>query len=349
MNWRLYTVLLGLATIGVISGCATQPRSAGTSVTEEPISGPSTVIAGAKVAEVRAIAMGSARSKGWTIVRATDQRVVLSRPVNPDAPQAVAAGLVATGMRPQIEVTSVYQQVPNGVQVTVSASLVTMNDQGAGAQRTDYTEAYADNLSRSLDSLRAAWAENHQRVARALPPIDTAGQSAAETAAELSANPGTATPSDAPQQSPLPDETAPTAWGAAQAAEPVPEYASAPPPDTTAPVVAAPAAAQPEPQAGSQSTGSFPAPVRSYAPTQPIATTTPVQPADNMMALNRGPAARDEVGNAERYAALRGCQVQAGRTAVFRRDPDAEYLRVYCAGDPAFVVKCSNGVCKGLE
>jgi hypothetical protein len=46
---------------------------------------------------------------------------------------------------------------------------------------------------------------------------------------------------------------------------------------------------------------------------------------------------------------MRRCRVQSGRTTVFKRDGASEYLRVYCAGDPAFVVKCTNGVCKGLE
>jgi hypothetical protein len=68
-----------------------------------------------------------------------------------------------------------------------------------------------------------------------------------------------------------------------------------------------------------------------------------------MVTLNRSPQPRSEVGNAERYAAARRCKVQSGRTTVFKRDGASEYLRVYCTGDPAFVVKCTSGVCKGLE
>jgi hypothetical protein len=68
-----------------------------------------------------------------------------------------------------------------------------------------------------------------------------------------------------------------------------------------------------------------------------------------MLTLNRGAKTGSEVGNAERYAAQRGCKVRSGRTDVFRRDGASEYLRVYCTGDPAFVVKCTNGACKVLE
>jgi hypothetical protein len=69
----------------------------------------------------------------------------------------------------------------------------------------------------------------------------------------------------------------------------------------------------------------------------------------NMLALDRAPTARNEIGNAERHASQRGCRVQSGRTQVFKRDGAAQYMRVYCAGDPAFVVKCTNGACKVLE
>jgi hypothetical protein len=68
-----------------------------------------------------------------------------------------------------------------------------------------------------------------------------------------------------------------------------------------------------------------------------------------MLTLNRSPQTGSEISNAERYAAARRCKVQSGRTTVFKRDGASEYLRVYCAGDPAFVVKCTSGVCKGLE
>jgi hypothetical protein len=444
VNWRLYSVLVGLVAVGLFAGCATQPRTGGVEVDDqvETIAGPTTVISGARVDDVRAVAMGSASSKGWTIVSATDQKVVLRRPVNADAPQAVEIGLGADGMPPTIEVISIFRQAPGGVSVTLNAQLVT-KAQGNGAnslgeRRIDYTESYRDNLAQSLESLRSTWAAHHQRVARALPPIGTAGQAASETAAELDGDRSNAAPTQraAPLQSPLLPDPTPTAWGAgpedepapvaqtqaraapvavpapapvktaaqskpqaatppkaqaavptkaqtatttasqakAQAATPAKAQAATPTKTQTATATAsqtkaqsaAPAkaqaatptktqtatatASQPKTQAAAKPAGAFPAPVRTPAPqTRPPAAAAPVSGSENMVTLNRGPQARNEVPNAERYAAMRRCRVQSGRTTVFKRDGASEYLRVYCAGDPAFVVKCTNGVCKGLE
>jgi hypothetical protein len=380
----------------------------------ETIAGPTTVISGARVDDVRAVAMGSASSKGWTIVSATDQKVVLRRPVNADAPQAVEIGLGADGMPPTIEVISIFRQAPGGVSVTLNAQLVTKaqgnGSNSLGERRIDYTESYRDNLAQSLESLRSTWAAHHQRVARALPPIGTAGQAASETAAELDGDRSNAAPTQraAPLQSPLLPDPTPTAWGAGpedepapvpqtqaraapvavpapapvktaaqskpQAATPPKAQAAAPTKAQTATTTAsqtkaqsaAPAKAQaatptkaqtattttsqPKTQAAAKPAGAFPAPVRTPAPqTRPPAAAAPVSGSENMVTLNRGPQARNEVPNAERYAAMRRCRVQSGRTTVFKRDGASEYLRVYCAGDPAFVVKCTNGVCKGLE
>ena len=99
MSWRLYSVLVGLTVVTLFSGCASQPRTGGADMGDEveTITGPSTVIAGARVDDVRSVALGLARSKGWTIVTASDQKLVLRRPVDPDAPQAVELGLADTG------------------------------------------------------------------------------------------------------------------------------------------------------------------------------------------------------------------------------------------------------------
>ena len=403
----------------------------------ETITGPSTVIAGARVDEVRSVALGLARSKGWTIVSASDQKVVLRRPVSPDAPQAVELGLADSGAPPSVEVTSVFRQAPGGVNVTVNAQLLArVQRQGKDArepteQRIDYTELYRDNLLRSLESLRSTWAANHQRVARALPPIGTAGQAAAETAAELDRDDTAAGSRETrPLQSPVPSTPTLTAWGAGSEdeAEPMVQAVSAPPSDEPAPSRAPPVtasarapiappvqgktAAQPKPpvatpakgqpvnattpktptptktqavaaatpktatptkaqaatptkapaatptkpkvppatQTATKPAGSVPTPVRTASPQKaPPAAAVPVSSANNMLTLNRGAKTGSEIGNAERYAAQRGCKVRSGRTDLFRRDGASEYLRVFCTGDPAFVVKCTNGACKVLE
>jgi hypothetical protein len=346
----------------LFSGCATQPRTDGAAVDDESetISGPSTLIAGARVEDVRSVAMGSARSKGWTVVSASNQKLVLRRPVSPDAPQAIEVGSGADGVPPSVEVTTMFRQAPGGVNVTVNAQLVTRaqvqgeDAKGPVEQRTDYTESYRDNLLYSLEALRSTWAAHHQRVARALPPIGAAGQAAAATAAELKGDqPGTTEAQDeAPLQSPLPPEATPTAWGAPLEDEPEPTVPAEPP--TAARVAPVAAAVQTTTAPGSQTAaapaGTFPTPVRTQgAQAQPYAGAATVSSADNMLVLDRGPPARSEVGNAEQYAALRGCDVRSGRTALVKRDGSSEFLRVYCTGDPAFLVKCTDGVCKGLE
>lgn len=432
MSWRLYSVLAGLAILTLFSGCASQPRTTGLASgdQEETITGPSTTIAGARVDEVRSVALGLARAKGWTIVSTSDHKIVLSRPVSPDAPQAVELGLADNGAPPNVEVTSVFRQSPGGVNVTINAQLVArVQGQGKDAgdsmeQRIDYSESYRDNLLRSLESLHSSWAAHHQRVARALPPINTAGQAAAETAAELNRDDTDAGSREgAPLRSPAPSTATPTAWGAVpeEEAEPIVLPAAPAPRDDPVPMRAAPvtssarapvppptrvaAAAQSKPtgatpakgqvpaqakgqpvavtapkavgptktqaatatkaqtaaspkakapaanQTAAKPAGSTPAPVRSASPpkARTPAAAVPVSSADNMLTLNRGTKTSSEVGNAERYAAKRGCKVRSGRTDVFRRDGASEYLRVFCTGDPAFVVKCTNGACKVLE
>jgi len=412
VSGRLCSILAGLAVLTLFSGCASQPRTGGLELQEqeETLTGPSTVIAGARVDEVRSVALGLARSKGWEIVNATDQKVVLRRPVSPDAPQAVELGL-AQGATPNVEVTTLFRQVSGGVNVTVNAQLVArVQGQGEAAEkRIDYSDSYRDNLLQSLASLRSAWAANHQRVARALPPIGSAGQAAAETAAELNSDTTVAGGAGAPLQSPIAATSTPTAWGTPddeglapltprdeptvsapvapapkppapvtpaarppakpQAAPAKPQVAVATKPQTSAPAkgqtatpakpqTAAQTKAQPAPPGAKpkptsvtptapKTAGTVPAPVRTTSTsTRPPAASAPASSADNMLALR---SSGGEVANAERYAARRGCQVRPGRSMVFRRDGASEYVRVFCTGDPAFVVKCTNGACKVLE
>lgn len=433
VTWRLLMILLSLTAAGLFSGCATGPRTAGVDADEqlESIQGPSTLIAGARVSDVRSLAMGAARSKGWTIVSATDQKLVLRRPVNTDSPQAVEQGLTSGGTPPEIEVKTVFLQRPDGVNVVTNAQLLTQGQAGR-EQRVDYTETYRDSLMRSLASLRGAWAAHHGRVARGLPPVSQQGAAAAETASELNEQRGAA--SGAPQQSPI-QQTAPTAWGEAEAepvadtgssrsyplAEPepvrepvaVPVAAPIPAPvktqvaapapvkapaaaagtaaaaKTAAPVAKAPAtpakpttasaapakpttgsAAPAKPTAGSAAPASKtapgaaakpgdkaakPAPVPATA-AKPVATATkaPATPAKPAAKTAQAPSPApaqggSQIAKAESFAQSRGCKVRPGRSFVHKREADADFVRVYCVGDPPFLVKCGGGRCKLIE
>lgn len=384
-------VLLSLTAVGLFSGCATGPRTAGVEADEQPesIQGPSTLIAGARVSDVRSLAMGAARSKGWTIVSATDQKLVLRRPVNTDSPQAVEQGLTSGGTPPEIEVKTVFLQRPDGVNVVANAQLLTQGQAGA-AQRIDYTETYRDSLMRSLASLRGAWAAHHGRVARGLPPMSQQGAAAAETAAELNEQRGGAA-AGAPQQSPI-SQTAPTAWGEA-AAEPVAAPTPIPAPvktQVTAPApVKAPAAAAgtaaavktampatKAPATPAKPTTASTAPAAKAAPgtaakpgataakpasaptstAKPVATATktPADPAKPAPKTAEAPSPApaqggSQIAKAESFAQSRGCKVRPGRSFVHKRDADADFVRVYCVGDPPFLVKCGGGRCKLIE
>ena len=341
--------------------------------------------------------MGAARSKGWTIVSASDQKLVLRRPVNTDAPQAVALGL-GGGVPADVEVRTYFLQRSDGVNVVANAQLVThVQGKGPAEQRTDYTETYRDSLMRSLGSLRTAWAAHHDRVARALPPVSQQGAAAAQAAAELNEKQGR-TPPGAPLQSPLPQGPA-TAWGASEPesaaavgqsrayplAEPAPvpgrapvSAPVAPPAPARAPVVAAPKVQTTTPVSAST-------PVRA-APTPTVAKSTvtatkpalaPAAPAAKSTAAPAAPGAKasakpattpaavpstsksniatlppqggSQIAKAESFAQSHGCKVQPGRTIVHKRDADADFLRVYCVGDPPFLVKCGGGRCKLIE
>jgi hypothetical protein len=384
-------VLLSLTAVGLFSGCATGPRTAGVEADEQPesIQGPSTLIAGARVSDVRSLAMGAARSKGWTIVSATDQKLVLRRPVNTDSPQAVEQGLTSGGTPPEIEVKTVFLQRPDGVNVVANAQLLTQGQAGA-AQRIDYTETYRDSLMRSLASLRGAWAAHHGRVARGLPPMSQQGAAAAETAAELNEERGGAA-AGAPQQSPI-SQTAPTAWGEA-AAEPVAAPTPIPAPvktQVTAPApVKAPAAAAGTAAAVKTAMPATKAPATPVKPTtaptapaakaapgtaakpgttaakpasaptstaKPVATATktPADPAKPAPKTAQAPSPApaqggSQIAKAESFAQSRGCKVRPGRSFVHKRDADADFVRVYCVGDPPFLVKCGGGRCKLIE
>ena len=391
VTWRLLMVLLSLTAAGLFSGCATGPRTAGVDADEqlESIQGPSTLIAGARVSDVRSLAMGAARSKGWTIVSATDQKLVLRRPVNTDSPQAVEQGLTSGGTPPEIEVKTVFLQRPGGVNVVANAQLLTQGQAGA-AQRIDYTETYRDSLMRSLASLRGAWAAHHGRVARGLPPMSQQGAAAAETAAELNEQRGGAA-AGAPQQSPI-SQTAPTAWGEA-AAEPVAAPTPIPAPvktQVTAPApVKAPAAAagtaaavktaMPATKApatpvnpttaptapaakAAPGTAAKPGTTAAKPPSAPTSTAKPVATATKTPADPAKPAPKtaqapspapaqggSQIAKAESFAQSRGCKVRPGRSFVHKRDADADFVRVYCVGDPPFLVKCGGGRCKLIE
>ena len=370
MNLRSVTLILSLATVGMLQvGCASSPR---TGTFDPQVDAfqvgdrPQMAFPGATRAEVKALAMGSARSRAWIIAETTDDRVVARRPLDPGSPLARELGQAAATAAPDslVEVTSYFLDDRGSVKVALDAALVSTTPDGQSA-RTDVTEAFRPSLDESLRSLHSTWSRDRARVARAAPPSGGAR-------ADGESDSGTAVGAD---DRALADTgvSAPTAWGdettAVETAAPAlpsqtpaaetPERTSPPAPMPVA-VTAETPTPEPRRQAGS------PAPIVDTRPaltrtrpgpaTQPMSLPEPLpQPAvetipasENMMALAPSPGSVSWAYYAEQYARLRGCNVEPSGSILIDSRSDGEIHKVPCTGADSVLVQCQNGECRGL-
>lgn len=244
MNRRFLRSLPALAATGLlIAGCATGPKSDvfdGSDQSGLPYdpNKPQVLLTGAKVVEAKGIAMGAATSKGWKIARSAPNTLVLERPLNAAAAGALPPGSRPAGGKPPVlEVEADFFQRQQGVDVVLTATAVTRNG-AREAQREDYTEPYREALTHSLDSLRAAWEDNRQRIASATPPVSKPDTVPVDPKAPFAPEPGgSARVADAPAPAePEAGTGADTGWGAAVAS-----------PAATAPPAASPVAKAPPP------------------------------------------------------------------------------------------------------
>lgn len=375
MNLRSFAAV-GVIVVGVglLVGCAGAPTAP---AAWDAGNRPQVLIPGAERSEVKGLAMGAARSKGWTIVRSSDDQVVVQRPVDPASPTALAVGAASSLVPPVVEVTSAFIERSDGVVVALGAEVVTQPPGEKTPKRVDYTESYRDALTQSLESLRASWASNRQRIASAVPP------ESAHSDAEVAS-----TASDAQSDNPLvrtwaqtlEEETAakrgvergstvaayPPPSAREPEAEPVPErvqvrppeprIAAATPPPPPAPVV---------PERAPRSSASGPAPVVDgssavasgrASPTAPSRTAIlppvppgPVSPGENMLTLNQASGTGTWAYYAEQYARLRGCNLTEQGSILIETRSDGEIHKVPCTGADSFLLKCQNGVCRGLQ
>lgn len=338
---------------------------------------PQMAFPGATRSEVKALAMGAARSRAWNIVESTDDRIVAQRPLDPGS--AVAQRLASSGVAPgsQVEVTSYFVENRGGVNVGLEAAVLSQVPGSPKPSRTDATEAFRPALTESLESLHTSWSRNRVRVAQAAPPL---GAALAADQDNGEGDDGDFTPAQTDAA-----ERRPSAWTNEAAASviapsdtgiqsvddrtprppaPIPQSTRQPIPPAPERVAAAPAPRAPEPRR----TAGGPAPVVDASPiltrrippgpsTQPMSLPTPiVEPApesiplaDNMMALY--PPASGTVSwayYAEQYARLRGCNV--GPQGAIMIDPrsDGEIFKVPCEGADSVMVLCQDGDCRGL-
>ena len=366
--------MVGLVAVslGVLGGCAgTGSTMSGWEIGNRP----QILLPGANRSEVKGLAMGSARSKGWSIVTSSNDRLVVQRPLDPASPTALAVGAAASTITPMVEVTSAFVERSDGVVVALGAELVTQPPGEKAPTRVDYTETYREALTQSLESLRNNWTSNRQRVANAVPPESSHSEEAVASpeGGTEPANPlaqawgqtleeekrakaeegaaATSAPAPVPQEpraapeprvaaSPPPPSTAPStpAPGPAPAPVPIPAPTASP---GGAPVIdgssAVASPAQPPPSRGTSS---------SLLPPVPIET---VAPEDNMLTLTEATGTGTWAYYAEQYARLRGCTLTEQGSVLVETRSDSEIHRVPCVGADSFLLKCQNGVCRGLE
>ena len=344
---------LALSVVWLLTGCAGNQTlsEGGDSGNRQQL-----VIAGAKRSDVKGLAMGAARAKGWSIVKSTDDLLVMQRPLDPAAPATAALGVTNSSVPPVIEVTSNFREESGGTNVSLGAVLITQPPGASTPKRTDYTVQYRDALNQSLQSLRANWTANRQRVANAIPPLAGNPEPAPANGASAagSARPATqawgepaaeapttrpnppAPPPAAPTPEPLARPTAPEATQESAVMPPLSQSRSALP---TANLALAPVV-----DGSSTLAGRSPAPIDG-SDQRP----EPVEPPQNtMLALNQGGGTGAWAYYAEQYARLRGCKVASGGTQLIESRSDGEIHKVSCVGSASYLLKCESGVCREL-
>ncbi|MGB5733990.1 MAG: hypothetical protein WBM40_06065, partial [Thiohalocapsa sp.] len=158
-------VLVVLLSVSLtMAGCSSMPSGA---VPIGNISNlPQTMLSGATLDHARSVAMGTARSKGWTIKSAEPNRLLLVRALPATSPQTAALG--STAAAPQIEVETDLVERSDGTIVALKAFVVS-NPGTADEKRTDYTTEYENQLLISLSSLQSAWIDSRSKIASTVP------------------------------------------------------------------------------------------------------------------------------------------------------------------------------------
>ncbi|EGV30597.1 hypothetical protein ThidrDRAFT_2556 [Thiorhodococcus drewsii AZ1] len=343
MNLRLFATVCCMAlTTGLLQGCAGTPTTADQPAdpTLEVGNLPQKLMSGAQRSDLKSLAMGAARSKGWTIVDSDSDRLILRRPAESrDLPPSTT---VPPGS--SLEVTSYFIEQPGGVNVATKAELVSPYPGTAQPLRTDYTDYFRDTLNQSLDRLAANWMQNRNRLARAVPPASGWKSAWEESHPEENAE-------DGAQNAPPPSAPAATTASTqdSNAAPAAPTTAAALPPRSYDAPRTTPA---PEPRR----TPSGAAPVvdatavlaSGRTPSSPDYSYEPRQ--NDMMTLppsGRSPSRVTMTASAEQFARQHGCEIDGGSQLIESRQ-DGEVHKVSCVGRDSVLVKCQSGVCKSL-
>ncbi|MBN2885669.1 MAG: hypothetical protein JXM75_03045 [Chromatiaceae bacterium] len=287
-------------------------------------------IAAADGAEVKALAMGSARSKGWRILHSGDDRLIVERPLDPGSPLAHALGPEALNApaESRLEVTTYFvDQASTALAVASRAELVMPpavapnGKQAATPRRLDQTEVLRPSLEQSLIALQQAWLTHGARLARAAPPLPEPAQDAAPQA-QIAA--GAALPSTG---------IMPVSAPAAPLPAPAPSApVSRPAPSLSLPALSMPGLQRPAPE------------LRSAAPV--LDASTPA--ANDMLSLPATRPVIDSRASAEMFAAQQGCRASPEGAVMIDRRADGDILKVSCEGGENLLLHCQAGRCRSL-
>lgn len=217
------------------AGCASAPRVPDDPAAAYDPNAPRTLLVGAQVDQARAVAMGAAADKGWRIAESSADRLVVQRPLNAAAAEAVSPGSSLGPAPPRVEVTTGFIPRPNGTEVLLMAEVRGTDPTGAELRRS-FTDTYRAELERSLGALRRAWETASWRVVGALPPVPEPPPPADIQIAAAEPENGAGTEAQPPTGAPAP---APAPISPQTMVRPA-EAVAAPQPVTTAPAAAAP-------------------------------------------------------------------------------------------------------------
>lgn len=391
MNVRFLATACYLACVVLLlEGCASNPPSAKAPAAAEPIqigNLPQALLPDAKASDVKSIAMGAARSKGWTIGQSAKDKIVLQRP------SGSGYALGGNGMPPMpgsmLEVTTYFVEQAGDVTVASKAEVVSKTAGPNGTTRADVTEDYRGSLEQSLGSLQSAWSQQRDRLARAAPPDSGWKDAWSDTHPTAPANSTTAitdsAPGDAPSPKPgtTPAAAPPIAPVAAASTRTASDTPAAPPslrqplgtpshtqstprysqqPSRLAPYSNDSGYTRPAPEPRRSGSGAAPVVDATTALNQGSSSTTVSSarsygspssvPEENMMSLpSTGSQRMGSLGMAavaEQYARQRGCTVSTEGSQLIESRQDGEVHKVPCTNSDSVLVKCQSGACKGL-
>ena len=330
-----------VCTTVLVMGCSSQPTRVGQI---RSTSGPEILLPNGKVEQAQLLAMGMAQSKGWTIVEADDQRLLLERQLPEGSPQAQMLSPEGVQSTPKLQIETRLQERGEDVLVHLNSSVII--NPGTEQERTiDYTKDYQDQLMISLNALASAWLENRTRIASEIP------------------------------LPPNPDEIAIAEAGGSDTTDEPTTGAIGPPLDTPAEAsadVSTMTAAAAPPLAPPSATPSAPASPDaqwqgSEATTPQLSTNRAVTPsgadqAEQDLTAPRGPVEANPMmvldGQARRglwtfYAEAsareRGCTVTERGAVLLSTTTAFELYEVQCGGGSNLLLRCQGGVCREIN